>query len=188
MSMSNAATGPTTSDALLREVEALKERLAENEETLRAIRDGEIDALVITDRGQERVYTLEGADAAYRIILETMSEGAATLASDGTILFANRQMSRLLATPLEEVPGKALRTFVARGQRGKFAAFLKDAASGRVTERFELETANGTLVPALVSASPLGGGDASLCVIVTDLRRSRRRRTRCGGRRNACGR
>ena len=41
------------------EIEDLKARLDESEETLRAIRDGEVEALVIGDR----LFTLESADA-----------------------------------------------------------------------------------------------------------------------------
>ena len=43
-----------------------RRRLEEAEETLRAIRSGEIDALVFADADGERVYTLQGADHAYR--------------------------------------------------------------------------------------------------------------------------
>jgi hypothetical protein len=60
-------------------VSELRARLAELEETLRAIRSGEVDALVVSEGSRERIYTLQGADHVYRIMVEAISEGAATL-------------------------------------------------------------------------------------------------------------
>src|SRR5215211_2863653 len=48
-----------TQKDLQAEIDDLKARLDESEETLRAIRDGEVEALVIGDR----LFTLESADA-----------------------------------------------------------------------------------------------------------------------------
>src|SRR4051794_11846191 len=52
-----------TQEQLIEEVAELRERLTEAEETLRAIREGEADALVITEGQQqvEKVYTLKSA-------------------------------------------------------------------------------------------------------------------------------
>ena len=55
------------------------DRLAETEETLRAIRSGEIDALVVSTTGGDRLFTLAGADHPYRVMVESMQEGAATV-------------------------------------------------------------------------------------------------------------
>ena len=66
-------------EELLRENEELRERLREAEEILDAIRKGEVDALAVSGAEGERVYTLEGADQVYRILMDTMNEGALTL-------------------------------------------------------------------------------------------------------------
>ncbi len=73
----------------------------EMQEMLSAIRSGEVDALVVADGGQQQVFVLRGADHAHRILLETLNEGAATIAPDGTILYANRRLSELLGCPPE---------------------------------------------------------------------------------------
>ena len=76
-----------TYDELEAELKEARFRLEEAEETLRAIQSNEVDALVINgDQGQQ-VYTLEGAEHPYRIIMECMSEVALTMAADGTILY-----------------------------------------------------------------------------------------------------
>ena len=80
-------------------VDELRARLAEAEETLRAIRSGEVDALVVSTSEGDRVFTLRGADEPYRIMLEQMSEGAASLSGDRVLLYANRRLAELLAVP-----------------------------------------------------------------------------------------
>ena len=67
---------PATKQALLLEIEELKARLEEQEETLRAIRSGEVDALMVSTPVGDKVYTLEGAEQIYRAFIETMHEGA----------------------------------------------------------------------------------------------------------------
>ena len=67
---------------LAAEMEDLRTRLAEAEEVLRAIRNGEVDAVVVNGERGEQVYSLIGADRVYRRLIETMSEGAATLSAD----------------------------------------------------------------------------------------------------------
>jgi hypothetical protein len=47
-------------------------RLREAEETLQAIRTGEVDAVVIAGSQGQQVYTLENADRPYRVLVEQM--------------------------------------------------------------------------------------------------------------------
>ncbi|MBV9871422.1 MAG: hypothetical protein JO214_12460, partial [Frankiaceae bacterium] len=63
-------------------------RLAEAEQTLDAIRSGNVDAFVVSTHGGPQIYTLESADVLYRLLIEQMPEGAAALTADGTIVFA----------------------------------------------------------------------------------------------------
>ena len=62
---------------------SLRARLDEVEQTLAAIRAGDVDAMVMRGPGGERVFTLEGADHGYRVMLEVMSEGVAKLTAGG---------------------------------------------------------------------------------------------------------
>ena len=72
-------------------VDQLRARLAEAEETLRAIRHGEVDALLIVDGAGERVYTLRSADAPYRALVEQMQEAAVTLNTKGDIIYGEQE-------------------------------------------------------------------------------------------------
>jgi hypothetical protein len=57
---------------LLAEIERLKSRLDEAEEFQRAVRNGEVDALVVSGNQGDQVFTLQGADHAYRRLIETI--------------------------------------------------------------------------------------------------------------------
>jgi hypothetical protein len=49
---------------ILSEIEEFRARLGEAEETLRAIYSGEIDALIVSDTGGERIFKLKQAESA----------------------------------------------------------------------------------------------------------------------------
>ncbi len=85
-----------TRQQLLDDLQELTERMTEAEETLRAILSGEVDGLVVKTAQGDRVFTLSGADHPYRIMVETMNEGAVTMAADGTILFCNQRFADIV--------------------------------------------------------------------------------------------
>jgi PAS domain S-box-containing protein len=159
------------------ETEELRARLREAEETLRAIQQGEVDALVITERAGEKVYTLKSADRPYRMMIEGMGQGAVTLTADGTILYCNTCFAAMLKRPLESVIGGSLHSFLDPGSRDIFEALLRQEGNGAQGE-VALRAANGTLVPAYVAVSELvleDGMEPVLCLVVTDLTEQKRR-------------
>ena len=87
-------------------VEQLQIRLAETEEILRAIRNGEIDALMVEGNTGEQIFTLKGADALYRLFVEEMMQGAITVNTQGLILYCNRRFSQFLRRPQEQIIGQ----------------------------------------------------------------------------------
>ena len=154
------------------EVENLRARLGEAEETLRAIRSGEVDALVVSGPEGDRIYTLQGADEPYRIIIEQMQEGAVTVAPDGTILYCNRRFADMLGLPLEQVIGQAFALFMVPADRRTIASVLKEGRG-----RFEgaLQASERTRVPVQVTANPVGSATGQqVCVVVTDLTQRKR--------------
>ena len=102
-------------------VEELRARLAEAEDTLRAIRAGEVDALVVHSDTGEQVYTLRSADHPYRDLVEQMREGAAILTLEGDILYCNRRFAELVNLPLEKVVGASIERFIAAVDRQSVA-------------------------------------------------------------------
>jgi hypothetical protein len=75
---------PPSSQDLQAEILALRARLQEAQETLDAIRTGSVDAVVVSGAQGNQIFTLQGADTAYRVLVESMQEGAVTVAADGT--------------------------------------------------------------------------------------------------------
>ena len=156
---------------LERENAKLREKLEEAEATLRAIRNGEVDAVVkYTDQGNQ-IFTLEGAEKPYRILVEKMYEGAATLSQDGTILYANECLARMLRAPLEAVIGMSMRRFIEPEKRKDFELFLEKGMTGSDRREFYLVTANGGVIPTYLSISAVEiEGEHAVCLLATDLR------------------
>ena len=101
-----------SSRAPSRTVQRLRRRLQEAEETLAAIRDGHVEALVVQSPEGERIFTLHSADQPYRLMVEQMQEGALTLSSDGVILYCNSRFAELVALPPERITGQPVSQFV----------------------------------------------------------------------------
>lgn len=145
-------------------------KLQELEETLRAIGSGKVEALGVTGIHGEQFFTLKGAEHAYRVLVETMNEGAVTLAGDGVILYANRSFAELVGTPLEWVIGARIEDFVVAVDAQKLKALLALGQAMHRREEIFLKGACGLPVPALFSVHPLKeDGPATLCAVVTNL-------------------
>jgi PAS domain S-box-containing protein len=160
--------------SLTAEVEDLRARLLEAEDMVRAIRRGEVDALVVDGAKGEQVFTLKGADHSYRIFLEEMHEGAATLNAEGIILYCNRRFAAIVGTSLEDVIGGSIFRFVFEAEKTELAAVLE--AGLQAAGEGELAFLNGTrTVPVYLAASalPLDEFEA-VCLVVTDLTEQKR--------------
>jgi diguanylate cyclase (GGDEF)-like protein/PAS domain S-box-containing protein len=157
-----------TSQAL--EIEALRARLADTEETLRAIRNGEVDALVVgAVVGQERLFTLTSADRTYRNFVEGMSDGAATVSPDGVVLYANQALADLVGSTCSRIVGQPVTALVAESSRVRLAGVIGPESPGGSIEAV-LITTDGHLVPVLLGSSTLMvEGDHITCLTFTDL-------------------
>ena len=111
--------------ALKDEMQSLRARLEEAEELKRAISEGDLDALVMPGPEGELIFTLDSADHAYRVLVETMNEGTATLAFDGTILYCNRRFAELLRMPSQAIIGTSIYRFIAPENATTFNALLE---------------------------------------------------------------
>jgi PAS domain S-box-containing protein len=169
-------TDGTSRSELAAELEDLRARLAEAEEALRAIRNGEVDAVVVTGKHGEQVYTLTGADSVYRQLIETMSEGAVTLSPDGVVLYCNVCFARTLGRPLEQVLGTALRNYLSPADQQALDDILVQARTGPSRREISLKSSEGRVVPVYLSASRLHSEAAQMvfCLVLTDLTEQKR--------------
>ena len=161
---------------LLAEIADLRNRLEEAEETLRAIREGEVDALVVHGHGGEQIYTLKGADYSYRILIEAINEGAGILALDGDILYANQKLSEVLGAPLERLVGTCISDYVEAGDRELLMALLEHGRQGASKGEVSLRNRYGVIVPAYLSFRSLNLEEVpgAVCMVVTDLTQQKR--------------
>ena len=155
------------------EVHSLKLRLAEAEELRRAISEGDLDALVLPGPQGKMVFTLDSADRAYRVLVETMNDGTATLACDGTILYCNRHLAELRKMPPQAIIGASIYQFIAPENVMTFMAFLEhEIDKGEINILAE----DGTSLPVYLSISSLQaeGSPNNWCLVVTDLTEQKR--------------
>jgi two-component system, NarL family, sensor kinase len=159
------------------EVLELRVRLADAEATLRAIRVGEVDAVMSAGVRGAQVFTLEGAEHAYRVLIESMNEGALTLTVDKTILYANECFARMVRSPLEEVTGGSFRRFLSAADRASLKRILRRTRKTGSKIQVLLLAADGSRVPVQISIRPLarnGFTQRVLGMVVTDLTEVRR--------------
>lgn len=153
-------------DQLRAEIEELRQRLDESESTLSAIRNGEVDALVI---GGKEIYTLEGADHPYRVLVEAMQQGAVTLSPAGAIVYCNTGFSNMLRRPAEKVIGTPIQSLFGALDLPELTRRLSEPHTGKQSE-LTLRTDDGGSLPVVVSFNLLPLAEMSaVCLVFTDL-------------------
>ncbi|HTP17570.1 MAG TPA: PAS domain S-box protein [Streptosporangiaceae bacterium] len=161
------ARGSRTDSAELAELRA---QLREAYETIEAIRGGGVDSLMVGPPGQEQVYALATADRPYRLIVEAMSEGAATVSPRGVILDANPRLGSMTGRTAAELLGTAVLDLVPRAQRAALARLMDVRAGDSDRGEVELRGPAGTTIPVLMAASGFDlDGTLMRCLVLTDL-------------------
>jgi two-component system, NarL family, sensor kinase len=128
---------------LVRELQELRSRLAEAEETISAIRNGEVDAIVVSGEAGQKIFSLTSAETPYRLLIENMEEGAVKLTPDGMILYANPRFAAMTEVPEEKLLGNTIFPFIAQPEWNKFKAFLLSGKEGRAVGEFILVSFSG---------------------------------------------
>ncbi|MDD5260778.1 MAG: ATP-binding protein [Methylacidiphilales bacterium] len=159
------------------ELVQLRARMVEAEETIRAIRSGEVDVVVVTRKQGLQMFTLEGAEHTYRVLIESMNEGALTLTADKTILYANRCFARMVKCPLEQVTGGSFRRFLSVEDRTRLRALMKRGDKSDAKIQVLLIAGDGSQIPVQISIRPQakqGVNRACIGMVVTDMTEARR--------------
>ncbi len=159
----------------------LQVRLTEAQETLRAIRSGEVDAVVVSAPAGAHVYTLEGANDAYRVLIESMNEGAltVTLTTEKLILYANQCFARMVKCPLEQVIGSSFHRFLSPEDQKALRALLKggDPTGAKIQVSLRGRGMGGAQLPVQLSVRRLAKTrrqPALMGMVLTDLTEARR--------------
>jgi two-component system NarL family sensor kinase len=151
-------------------LDTLQERVNELEETLRAIRAGEVDAVVVSASKGDQVFTLQGAEHPYRLLVETIDEGAATLSNDGTVLYSNRSFANIFDAQLERFIGTPIENFVSGEYVDALRALIRNAASGVARGEIRLvDRAGRARTVRLTLTRSTQFGMEALCAVATEL-------------------
>jgi PAS domain S-box-containing protein len=170
--LSRSTRGPPA-----QEIAKLKARLADAEETLRAIRTGEVDTVMVAGKEGSQVFTLEGAEHAYRVLIESMNEGALTLTSGKTILYANQRFARMVKCRLDQVIGSSFRRFLSREDRATLRPLMKHSAKTGSKMQVTLHASDGLLLPVQISVREITQDSShriTIGMVVTDMTEARR--------------
>lgn len=151
------------------ELELLRQRVQEAEDTCLAIARGQVDAFVIGDKDeQKRVLLLAGAYQRYRQLVEHMQQGAVTCSPQGDILYANQRFAAMLDVPLSSLYAAPLESYVAAPDRSRLSAFLMLSARGSRID-VTLHRRDGHVVPVRLALTSFGDGYASILVTEQSL-------------------
>jgi PAS domain S-box-containing protein len=95
------------------------ERLREPEEVLRAIRQGEVDAVVVEDAVGDQIYWVRKADELYRAMIEDLLPyGVWVSGPDGKIRYVSQSYLDLVGKTMDEIRGFGWTTLLAPDESG----------------------------------------------------------------------
>jgi PAS domain S-box-containing protein len=152
------------------EIERLRARLAEAEETLSAIRNGEVDAIAVDGPRGRQLFTLQSAEQPYRVLAERMSEGAASMTAEGTILFCNQRLAEMVGRTPETMVGLSVTLLVPPGARKDFQEFLARGLEDEARREVQFQRSDGSVIPVLASLNAIPSDQGpGLCLIAMDF-------------------
>jgi len=160
----------TSEQKYLAEIAELRARLFEAEETLQAIHSGEVDAIVVSHKDSDKIFTLVSADTPYRIIVEQMNEGAVTLSAEGVIVFCNQRFQDLFSLPSEKILGSYFSDFVIAQDKEKFDKLFHHGLSLKCEGEIRLANDDDQWVYMNLLLSPMPEDmHGDICILFSDI-------------------
>jgi two-component system CheB/CheR fusion protein len=122
-----------TREQLCEEIEQLRARLEEPEETVSAIRRGEVDAFVLLEPAGERVYTLGTADLLrqLQLITDSLPVLVGYVDRERRYRFVNLQYEVWFGRPLHEIVGSTIAEVLGEAAYAAVREHVDEVLSGR---------------------------------------------------------
>jgi len=152
------------------ENDELRNRLTEAEETVHAIRSGDVDAIVVSGEKGENIFSLVSAETPYRIIIQEMNEGVVTLSAKGIILYCNQMFSEILAEQSEIIVGSLFSRFVIETDQTIFNNLFRKGLKRKTDGEIRCLSADHRIIYMNLLLSPLPPdllGD--ICIMAADI-------------------
>ena len=130
-----------------------------------------MDALVVDGSTGQQVLTLQGSDHPYRVLVETINDGVATLDPSGTILFVNSRFAEIMRLPATNVVGTSLSTHVDPLDRGMLSQLIARSGGNTVQGEIRLNPKEGRSRIVRLALTPVDTNTATrnICVVATEL-------------------
>jgi len=155
-------------DALQAEIAALKEELFESNSIVNAIKQGDVDALVVHNNGVPQLYSLETADYTYRLLIEKFRQGALSISRNGLILYCNDYFSQLVHIPSEMIIGTYLSEYL--DNPAQFGQIIEAIKYGITTHEILFRyDHNQKTFPGSISLTDLEPSVEAIGIVITDL-------------------
>jgi PAS domain S-box-containing protein len=155
-------------ESLLAEIASLKEELYDSNSIVEAIKDGDVDALVLNNNGVPQLYSLETADYTFRLLIEKFGQGALSIARNGLILYCNDYFAKLVGIPAEKIIGNYLYKYF--NNEKNFVSLIEALKYGVTTHEIVFNTANEKKTfPAYIALTDLEPSVQGIGIIITDL-------------------
>lgn len=166
--MNNLQDNNTNIESLLAEIALLKEQLFESNSIVDAIKQGDVDALVVNTNGTPQLYSLETADYTFRLLIEKFGQGALSISRNGLILYCNDYFSKLIGIPSEKIIGSYLYEYF--NSEDNFVPIIEALKYGITTHEivFKTETYKKTF-PAYIAVTDLEPAVQGIGIVITDL-------------------
>ena len=159
-----------TYNNILHEIDELRQQLEEANDTINAIRTGQVDAFIVHGENGHQLYTLKTADQTYRVFIEKMNEGAVTLNHDGIILYSNTRFASMVNVPLEKVLGLKFEAFIPIESKEKYTELINNGWEEDCKEEITLIGLDKKEIFCLLSCNALELDEGiALSLILTDL-------------------
>ena len=142
----------------------------ESEEILQAIRHGRVDALVVAAEHGDQVVVLQGAENPYRVLIDAISDGAATLDSDGIVLYANKRFVEILSISQQNFIGSSLQSHFPPSGREKLENLIHGSLHSSSQEEITFDVESGRQRLIRFSLNPLRNSEhLTICVVATEM-------------------
>jgi len=153
------------------EIQELSIKLEEANDTIEAIRTGQVDAIVVNGPKGHKVYSLKTADHTYRVFIEKMSEGAVTLNKSRTIIYSNSRFATMVGLPLEKIIGVSFDLFIPEEAFEEYKTLVVDGWADDIKRELLVKDYKDGHTPCLFSCNvlELDEGVIALSLIITDL-------------------
>jgi PAS domain S-box-containing protein len=155
-------------ESLLAEIASLKDQLYESNSIVDAIKDGDVDALVLNNNGVPQLYSLETADYTFRLLIEKFGQGAVSISRDGLILYCNDYFAELVGLPSEKIIGNYLYEYF--NNEKNFVSLIEALKYGLTTHEIVFNTTHEKKTfPAYIALTDFEPAVQGIGIVVTDL-------------------